>query len=289
MREELEEIRGRLDVANEDNQKVAGLQLRIKEYEKILPTLEQDRHESQLMKKQLEFENVELAQRWNGANEQHALDQERVADLEDKLEDLQKRTNSTFLRSKDNLDNLDNLGNLDLELEKSARDEQQLQVASAPLHCTRLLTLTRYKKLSKLEAENLQLKASADNQGSKTTTLQQLLDQAHQKLEEREKSYLEIYQEKLSLESSLDSISQGDPVQRYTPHSVSDRNLIYRSDSTDVFRKTREKLDVERKRNAEPEAELSTAIFQLQAANNDCKLLNVLCWKQVKANTNLLH
>ena len=152
-----------------------------------------------------------------------------------------------------------------------------------------MLTLTRYKKLSKLEAENLQLKASADNQDSKTTTLQQLLDQAHQKLEEREKSYLEIYQEKLSLESSLDSISQGDPVQRYRPHSAGDRNLIYRFDSTDVFRKTREKLDVERKRNAELEAELSTVKFQLQAANNDCKSLNMLCWRQVKASTNLLH
>lgn len=274
LREELEEIRGRFVAADEERQTVGGLQLRVNEYEKILPTLEQDRHQLQLMKKQLEFENIELAQRWNAANEQHALDQESIADLNEKLEDLQRRASSLSLsRSNDSMANLRGLRTLSSELEKSTRDEEQLQVASIALHWTRLLTMSRYKELSELQAENQQLKAGTDNQGSKNTMLQQLLDQANEKLEDHDKRYLEMFQEKLSLESSLESITQGDPIQRYTPHGPTVRNLIHKTDSTDVFRKTRDKVAAEQKKNLELQAELSLVKSKLQAANNNCKSL----------------
>lgn len=280
LREELEEVRGRFDAADEERKIVAGLQLRIKEYEKILPTLEQDRHELQLMKKELEFENIDLAQRWNAANEQHALDQENIADLSDKLEDTQRRiSSSSVLRSNDNAGNLGGLGNLGSELEKRTEDEEQLQVASIALHWTRLLTMSRYKKIFELQAEIQQLKTDAANLGSKNTVLQQLLDQANEKLEEGEKRYLEIFQDKITLESSLESISQGDPIQRYTQHGAKVRNLIYNLDSTDVFRKTRDKVEAEQKRNSELQAELSMVKSQLQEANNSCKMLDTLYGK----------
>ena len=279
LREELEEIRGRFDAADEERNIVAGLQLRIKEYEKILPTLEQDRHELQLMKKELEFENIDLAQRWNAANEQHALDQENIADLNDKLEDTQRRiSSSSVLRSNDNASNLGSLGNLGSELEKRTEDEEQLQVASIALHWTRLLTMSRYKKIFELQAEIQQLKTDTANLGSKNTVLQQLLDQANEKLEEGEKRYLEIFQDKLTLES-LELISQGDPIQRYTQHDAKVRNLIHNLDSTDVFRKTRDKVEAEQKRNSELQAELSMVKSQLQEANNSCKLLDTLYGK----------
>lgn len=127
LREELEEIRGRFNVADEERQKIAGLQLRINEYEKILPSLEQDRHELQLMKKQLEIENVELTHRWNAINEQHGLAQESIADLNEKLEEFQRRSSSSsLLRSNDGVANSGSLDDLSSELEKSTRDEQQL-------------------------------------------------------------------------------------------------------------------------------------------------------------------
>lgn len=140
----------------------------------------------------------------------------------------------------------------------------------------------------KLEAENLQLKADIDSQNSRNIVLQELLNQANKKSEERENRYLQIYQEKLSLESSLESTAQGDPVQKYEPCGPKVKNLAHVFDSTDVFRKTRQNLEAERKTNAELKAELSKVKLQLQAANKSCKLLNPLLGEQSETCANLL-
>lgn len=118
LRKELDEIRQQLNEADEGRNQVAGLELAVEEYKRILPKIEQDRHELQMMKKQLEFDNETLAQRWNAANEQHAQDQESIANLTDKLEELQRRL-SLQPTAKNN-------HGLDLELENSTGEEDRL-------------------------------------------------------------------------------------------------------------------------------------------------------------------
>lgn len=105
-------------------QKNAGLQLAIDEYKRILPKVEQDRHELQMMKKQLEFDNATLAQRWDAANEQQARDRETISELNDKIHELES---GHFATSHPN-------GGLEEELSNSTKTESELQ---AP--CTLLL------------------------------------------------------------------------------------------------------------------------------------------------------
>jgi chromosome segregation ATPase len=79
--------------------KTAGLQLAIDEYKRILPKIEQDRHELQMMKRQLELDNATLIQRWETANEQQARDRETISDLTDKVREVESGQVSTILPS----------------------------------------------------------------------------------------------------------------------------------------------------------------------------------------------
>ena len=78
---ELDDLRDSYQNADQSRQQIAGLQLAVEEYKRILPKIEQDRHELQMMKRQLEFDNATLAQRCEAANELHLKDQELMADL----------------------------------------------------------------------------------------------------------------------------------------------------------------------------------------------------------------
>ena len=81
LQSELDDLREGHQNADQSKQQIAGLQLAVEEYKRILPKIEQDRHELQMMKRQLEFDNATLAQRCEAANELHAKDQETIADL----------------------------------------------------------------------------------------------------------------------------------------------------------------------------------------------------------------
>ena len=81
LRTELDELQESHQNADQSKQQIARLQLAVEEYKRILPKIEQDRHELQMMKRQLEFDNATLAQRCETANDLHAKDQETIADL----------------------------------------------------------------------------------------------------------------------------------------------------------------------------------------------------------------
>ena len=94
MKQEIEDVRGQLKIADKARQQVAGLQLAIKEYNRTLPKIEQDCRELEMMKKQLEHDNAALVERCEVATEQHAQDRETIADLRDKLGSTTSSRNS---------------------------------------------------------------------------------------------------------------------------------------------------------------------------------------------------
>lgn len=114
--EELDEVRQHFKVAEKARQEIPGLHLALEEYKKILPKIEQDRHDLQIMKKHLEFDNDALAKRCSSANEQHARDQQSIAELTNKLADCELRQGST---------SIDREG-LKSEIEGGAKKETQL-------------------------------------------------------------------------------------------------------------------------------------------------------------------
>lgn len=137
------------------------------------------------------------------------------------------------------------------------------------------LTVSRQNKVSELENEIQQLKSSAGNRDSKNAILQQFLDDANAKLEEREKKHLQLYKENLSLIASLESVSQGDPIQRSITCDGVLGTLVNKHDSTDVFHKMRDQVKAEQTRHADLEVELSSIKSQLQNSENKCKLTEI--------------
>lgn len=278
MLEELNEVRQQFTIADKARQQVTSLQLALEEYKRILPKIEQDRHELQMMKKQLEFDNAALAQRWEEANEQHARDQESIANLTDKLSDFELGRASISINGE----------GLDSELEGVTRRETLLQVALSTLTWTRLTSLARRAKVAELETVNQQLQATITLHASKNTALEQLLEDAKERQDERDRKNLEVYQEKLMLESSLAAVEQGDPIQGYSVPITNKNQHAHGSSSTEVFKKMRDQVGMEQQRSAELEAEISTLKSELQVVENDCMLFESDYWKMFEVHSNSL-
>ncbi|KAI9880472.1 MAG: hypothetical protein M1830_002824 [Pleopsidium flavum] len=263
LRAELDELRQQWKDVDMGQQKTAGLQLAIDEYKRILPKIEQDRHELQMMKRQLEFDNAALAQRWETANEQQARDRETISDLTDKIREVESGQVSAFLPS----------GGLEEELSKSTKTEFELQAACTLLMCNQMLTDFRKSEIIKLSGEVQELKKTTPGAGAKSVMLQQLLNDANQKHAALEEKYFEAYQDKLVLESSLADVQQGHPIERYSFRKSTPRILTYNHGSTEVFQKMREQQSNTKLKLSETEDELARTKRQLMASQSDLSMI----------------
>jgi protein HOOK3 len=96
----------------------------LEEYRRLLPRIEQDRHEVQNLKKQLEFNNHALTERLQLAEEQHARDEATISELRDHLRELQgfdsSSTGAATPKAQRNLErDLDELGRRESHLDTS--------------------------------------------------------------------------------------------------------------------------------------------------------------------------
>ena len=276
LRGEIEEIRqSAKDTAN-DQQQLAGLQLTIDEYKRTLPRIEQDCHELQMMKKQLEFDNSTLAQRWEEANEQHDRDQETIAELSDKLRDIESGQ----------LSPMGAYGGLDAELAESMENESKLQVAGLVLMLSRFLNKSRKARISELETENAQLKANSPAPDAQSVMLQQMLEDAYEKHDTLENRYRATYDEKLLLKSALQAVEQGAPADWSGLLAEDVRKLIHSSDSSEDMKSTQGQLVETRRKLAEREKALADTAWKLNDSYNRRRSLEALHFKVVEEHVN---
>lgn len=74
----------------DSNQKTSSERdVELEEYRRVLPRIEQDRHEIQNLKKQLEFNNHALTERLQLAEDQHARDEATISELRDRIRELE--------------------------------------------------------------------------------------------------------------------------------------------------------------------------------------------------------
>ena len=116
LREELNEVREQTKSSQPARQRFAELEVAIDEYKRTLPKNEQDRHQLQIVKQHLEFDNATLAQRCAAADEQHTRDKEHIASLTDRLHNVE------FNRGPSSTEE----GGLEAELTKRESEEAQL-------------------------------------------------------------------------------------------------------------------------------------------------------------------
>ena len=210
------------------------------------------------MKKQLEFDNATLAQRWTTANEQQARDRETIGDLTDKIREIESGQTVAPLS-----------GGLEDELFKSTKAESDLQAALILMRWNRLLTESRKLEIAKLSAQLLELRKTPVGVDAKSVMLQQLLDDSKAKHAALEEMYLETYQDKLMLETSLAGIQQGHPIQGYGLWDPTTRPFTHSRDSTEVFQKMREQLSNYKRKTADFETELARTRAQLTVSQAD--------------------
>jgi len=273
LQQEIEELQQRWKDVEIDQRKTAGLQQTIDEYRRILPKIEQDRVELQRMKKQLELDNATLAHRWDAANEQQARDRETISDLNEKIHDMESGQVLTAPS-----------GGLEQELYTSTKTESDLQAALTLLKWIRLLTISRKLEIAKLSGELQELKNTPLGVDAKSVMLQQLLEDARAKHTALEEMYLETYQEKLMLESSLAEVQQGHPIQGYGLWNPTTRTRTHSRDSTEVFQKMREQLSNYKRKTADIETELARTKAQLSVSQADRMSLLMHAMEEEDAN-----
>lgn len=115
LKDELEEVRQQYQETDQPRQQLVGLERAVEEYKRILSKTEQDCHDLQVMKKQLEFNNATLAQRCEQADAQHLRDEQIISDLQGKSHNLDSPRTS----------GIGAIGGLETELENSEKQEEQ--------------------------------------------------------------------------------------------------------------------------------------------------------------------
>ena len=262
LREELTELRQDYEVAKQARQQVTGLQRAVDEYKRVLPKIEQERHELQMMKKQLEFDNATLAQRCDKASKQYNRDQATIANLNERLGLPNSTTTSPTARHKEALDS---------ELTEPSDNDKRLRT-----------------KITELRDENIRLQSSVGDSEAKAGMLEQMLDDVREQSEERERKHLEMYQQNLVLESSLQAMQKGQRIQEYVappmPGSVS-TNCPH---STEIFEQTKKQLVTVEKARSELEQQLKRTREELEECQNDCMSWKTSYWQVVDEGANYL-
>ena len=215
VRGEVEEIREQLKDYEEAANQIAGLKKALEEYEVLLPRVEQDRHDLQLVKGKLEVDNADLRRRCEAAIEQHAKDQDRIIDL----------MAGPIGIDSPRISEPNGLGSLDEELETSEEIAEQEQMAD-------------------LMNKNHHLARAAAAADMHAASLEQKLDRSTISYRDLEHKYFDTYQDKLALESSLTEVEAGKALERSV--SSPSRHLLlstYNLHSTAIYKKMRDEIE----------------------------------------------
>ena len=245
MRSELAKLRQDYETAKQARQQVAGLQKAVDEYKRVLPKIEQECHELQMMKKRLEFDNATLAQRCDKASQQHNRDQATIASLNEKSGYSDGVPASPAIGETEALDS---------ELTEQSSSSQALRM-----------------KVVQLQQENKTLQSSESDSKAKVGVLEQMLDDVRELSEERERRYLETYKENLILQSSFQALQKGEKMQEYDiQHKLSSISADCFG-SLEIFKKTQDWLAEEQEVRTKLEQQLKRTQEELQESRSDCR------------------
>ena len=275
LRAEIEDIRQNAENTADSQEQFNSLQQTIDEYKGILPRIEQDRHELQMMKSQLEIDNATLAERWEAANEQRTRDQETIEELQLEIQNARSRTSPSSSAPRD----------LEAELAGTTENEPKLQVAGLALIFSRYLNKSRKTRISELESEITQLKTDSPATDDQSAMLQQQLDDIYKKHDTLEKRYQATWGKKLSLGSALQAVQAGASVES-GPIADEIRDLLNGGDSLEDMNSLQGQLVQTKGQLARTQAELASSSYKLDDSYNRRKSLEALHLKVVQEHVN---
>lgn len=95
LKKKIKDLEGQLKESDLSQRSASERDIELDEYRKLIPKIEQDRHEIQNMKKQLEFDNHALQERLESAEEQHLRDESLITELRERLGEVNSLESAT--------------------------------------------------------------------------------------------------------------------------------------------------------------------------------------------------
>ncbi|KAK2755687.1 hypothetical protein FQN54_005836 [Arachnomyces sp. PD_36] len=89
LNKQIEDLQQQLKEADSNFKTSSERDVELEEYRRLIPKIEQDRHEIQNLKKQLEFNNHALTERLESADEQRTRDEATISELREQLRELE--------------------------------------------------------------------------------------------------------------------------------------------------------------------------------------------------------
>ncbi|RAO70641.1 uncharacterized protein BHQ10_006653 [Talaromyces amestolkiae] len=94
LKNQVKDLQQQLKDADSNQKRSSERDVELEEYRRVLPRIEQDRHEIQSLKKQLEFNNHALTERLQSAEEQRDRDEALISELRERIRELEGSTDS---------------------------------------------------------------------------------------------------------------------------------------------------------------------------------------------------
>ena len=248
LRNQIDELRPRAQAYDEVRRENSKLKQENHEIGQTLSHSERSNNEFREMKQAYVAEIERFHRETKGLREALAQGQERIADLEDRSGGSEVHSSPTVVD-----------GGLESELAETSKHEQQMQVAESVLFWTRVLTIDRKSKIVELEKQNRQLTDDSDEKETTVKTLQRQLENIQALSVDQDKRLQDKNQEITNLQSSLAEVRQGHPIEGSVTPSPGSAYFSHNIDSTETFKRTREQLRIEQKKNLELEKMLSAA------------------------------
>ncbi|KAK0508333.1 hypothetical protein JMJ35_009417 [Cladonia borealis] len=241
LRNQIDELRPRAQAYDEVRRENSKLKQENHEIGQTLSHSERSNNEFREMKQAYIAEIERFHRETKGLREALAQGQERIADLEDRSGGSEVHSSPMIVD-----------GGLESELAETSKHEQQMQVARTALFWSRVLTIDRKSRIVELEKQNRQLTDDSDEKETTIKTIQRQLKNVQALSVDQDKLLQDKTQEITNLQSSLAEVRQGHPIE-----------------GTETFKRTREQLKIEQKKNVELEKMLSAAQKEVEAANDE--------------------
>ena len=258
LRNQIDELRPRAQAYDEVRRENSKLKQENHEIGQTLSHSERSNNEFREMKQAYVAEIERFQRETKGLREALAQGQERIADLEDRSGGSEVHSSPTIVD-----------GGLESELAETSKHEQQMQVARTVLFWSRVLTINRKSRIIELEKHIRQLTDDSDEKDTTIKTIQRQFENVQALSVDQDKLLQDKTQEITNLQSSLAEVRQGHPIEGSVALSPWSACFSHNVNSTETFKRTREQLKVEQKKNVELEKMLSAARKEVEAANDE--------------------
>ena len=179
---------------NSAKEKVLQLEQQLAEYRNVIPSIEQELHESREIRKRKDLEMQQNRMELDQVREQYNQAQSTITELIEQVRHSAQKSSAGT--------------NLDFELR--AKAEHELQVAQTALMMAKL---TSESTTLDLEEKNRKLQVDNDEMATKQTNIEKMLENMMRQNEDLGKRFGDTYKEKLNLENRIREIQRSGTIQ----------------------------------------------------------------------------